>query len=183
MIPITFYNGPMRSGKSTLLISALQRNSYRKNIKTIFYRPKKDSRDFILRSVAIDLKHIEIQSLSDPKEILKTDGDVIGIDELHFISEEIVPYLLELYMKGKEIYVAGLNLDAYGEPWPSVRALLCCPEVNIITCFASCQRCGSRWATRTYGKYGNAGPIGEDAYESICFKCWQDHFNKQGRLI
>ena len=131
----------------------------------------------------MDLKNIDLITLEKPKDILNTDADVLGLDELHFISEEIVPYLLDLYMRGKEIYVAGLNLDANGIAWPSVRALLCCPEVNIVTCFASCQWCGSRWATRTYGKYGNAGVATEDAYESICFKCWQDYFNKQDKLI
>lgn len=185
LMPITFFSGPMRSGKSTRLWSELQRNSYRKNIKVVFFRPHKDTREFLVRSSlgGMDTQRISIETLENPKDLLKTDADVIGIDELHFLSEDVVDYILQLFLKGKEIYVAGLTVDANGVVWKSSQKLLCSPEVNVSRCFAACEWCGSRWATRTFGKFGNVG-VGDEQYEPICFNCWDGHFkNKQKSLI
>lgn len=185
MIPITFFSGPMRSGKSTKLLSELQRNSYRKNIKVILYRPKKDTREFMVRSAVggMDMSKINTIWLENSRDILDTDGDVIGLEELHFLPKDIVPFLLELYLRGKEIFIAGLTMDAEGVPWESTKALLCSPEVNVIRCYASCEWCGHKYATRTFGKYGNTG-VGDDHYEAICFACWDKHFKeKQKKLI
>lgn len=184
MTPITFFSGPMRSGKSTRLLSELQRSSYRKNIKVILFRPKKDTRDFMVRSAigGMDMSRIHIEFVGNVRDILQTDGDVIGLDELHFLDKDIVPVLLELYLAGKEIYVAGLTLDAEGTPWESTQSLLCSPEVNVIRCFAACEWCGHRYASRTFGKHGNVG-VGDSEYEAICFNCWDTHFKEKQKTL
>ena len=184
LFPITFFSGPMRSGKSTRLWSELQRNSYRKNVTVEFYRPHKDTRDFLVRSAVGGMKpeRIEIKKLENPQDILNTTADVIGLDELHFLTEEIVDYLLELYLQGKEIFVAGLTVDANGVVWKSSQRLLTSPEVNIVRCFAACEWCGNRWASRTFGKFGNVG-VGDEQYEPICLPCWDGHFkDKQSQM-
>ena len=183
LIPITFFSGPMRSGKSTRLLAELQRSSYRKDIKTVFYRPARDTRDFIARSMANDIGNIEVRTIQRAKDILDFDVDVVGIDELHFLEEEIVAYILQLYTQGKEIYVAGLNLDAFGTPWQSSQALLCSPEVNIVRCFGSCQLCSSRWATRTYSPTQVNNQVGDDIYKTVCFMCWEQQYDKQETLV
>lgn len=183
LIPITFFSGPMRSGKSTRLFAELQRSSYRKGVTTAFYRPAKDTREFLTRSMVADVKNIEIKPLVKSSDILEGDADIIGIDELHFIHEDIVEHLLFLYTQGKEIYIAGLNLDAFGNPWSSSQKLLCCPEVNVVRCFGSCQWCGGRWATRTYSSSGVNNVVGDDMYETVCFSCWKEAFDKQQALI
>lgn len=184
MIPITFFSGPMRSGKSTKLLSELQRHSYRKDIKVVLLRPKKDTREFMVRSAVggMDMSRIHIQWVDNPRDILETDADVIGLDELHFLDVDIVPVLLELYLQGKEIYVAGLTVDAEGIPWDSTQKLLCSPEVNVKRCFAACEWCGHRYASRTFGKHGNVG-VGDAEYEAICFKCWDNYFKEKQKTL
>lgn len=185
LMPITFFSGPMRSGKSTRLWSELQRNSYRKNVKVVFFRPHKDTREFLVRSAIGGMKteKIEILTLEEPRDILKTDADVIGLDELHFIDEKIVDCLLQLYLQGKELFIAGLTVDANGIVWKSSQRLLTSPEVNVVRCYAACEWCGNRWASRTFGKFGNVG-VGDEQYEPICFTCWDGHFkDKQDTLV
>lgn len=182
LIPITFFSGPMRSGKSTRLFAELQRSSYRKGVKTTFFRPAKDTRDFLVRSITTDMSNIEVRPLVNPRDIIDHATDVVGVDELHFITEDIVDHLLYLYTQGVEIYVAGLNLDAFGNPWASSQRLLCSPEVNVVRCFGSCQECGGRWATRTYSPSGVNNQVGDDMYVTVCFMCWNKAFDKQDTL-
>jgi thymidine kinase len=184
LIPITFFSGPMRSGKSTRLMAELQRNSYRKNIIVTFFRSHKDTREFLIRSSLgeLDMERIKTERLEKIQDLGQTNADVIGLDELHFYEEGIVDILLDLYLAGKEIYVAGLTVDANGIPWKSTQKLLCSPEVNVIRSFAACEWCGNRWASRTFGKFGNVG-VGDAQYEAICFACWDSHFKEKQKSL
>lgn len=182
LTPITFFSGPMRSGKSTRLLAELHRHSYRKNTKTVFFRPSHDTREFISRHMDIGNGEIIVHKIVQPKDLLSVEADVIGLDELHFMPVEIVDVLLELYLQGKEIFVAGLNLDAFGKAWESSQRLLTSPEVNVVRLFSACEWCGSKHASRTYGIDGNSG-VGDEKYQAICYPCWDTHLKEQQQIL
>ena len=69
------------------------------------------------------------------------DADVIGIDEIQFLSDEITHSLLSLVQQGKRIIVAGLDLDFKGEPFQTMATLLALAD-DVCKLAAICISCG-----------------------------------------
>lgn len=111
---IELFIGPMFAGKTTALIKrAKELESQGKKIQV--FKPKMDNRygeEVICTHDKLELKAYNIKSLEE----VKTDADVIIIDEFHFFPSKLIDYCKTWKNEGKHVIVSGLNLSYLGDP-------------------------------------------------------------------
>lgn len=134
------FTGPMFGGKTTRLLSVLERARYQKK-KIILYKPKIDSRyslDHVLTHSGLSW---ECKTIVTGDDILTNskDYDIIAVDEA-FLIQGLSQALLTLFKQGKTIYVSSIQLSAEGEPFDEIKEILpyatkieICPAVCPIT--------------------------------------------------
>src|SRR5262245_31482131 len=117
--------GPMFSGKSEELIRRLKRARIARQ-RVACYKPDIDLR-YHRSAIAShsEQKHdaSTIASVEDLRAALLPQLDaieVVGIDEVQFLSEEIIPLALELVHLGKRVILAGLDTTFANEPFGPV---------------------------------------------------------------
>ena len=121
--------GCMFSGKTEELIRRLRRATIAKQRVEIF-KPTVDKRYHESEVVS----HNQTSIRSTPVEfatdilLLTGDSDVIGIDEAQFFDQELVDVCRKLANSGKRVVVAGLDMDANGEPFGPMPYLLAIAE-------------------------------------------------------
>ena len=111
--------GSMFSGKTEELMRRLHRAEFAKqNVLTL--KPSIDTRKSLSCIVSHNNKEREAIALSNGKESLGMILDladetisVVGIDEVQFLSKEIVPVILELIERGKRVIVELKNGKQY----------------------------------------------------------------------
>lgn len=178
------YSGPMYSGKSTALYNTYI-ESLKKNKTILAIKPKIDKRyseesivthskkeipkEFVI-NLSLDL------SKSEWKDI-NFGVDVFLIDEIQFFDSGIVDFIKRLLNVGKEIHVAGLDMDSKGNSFGSVPEIMILAN-KVIKFEGICKNCGILNATRTYRKLEieNKEQVligGEDIYECRCYNCWK----------
>lgn len=183
-------SGGMYSGKSEELIRRLRRCKIAKQ-KVIAFKPSID-----VRYSATSIATHPVEGLGDFFEALPVTGvddfrsklealkdwDVIGFDEIQFMSEEIVPLLEDLANSGKRVIVAGLDLDSDGNPFGPIGDLLARADIAskmTAVCTApsfSGGLCGKP-ATKSYripeASNGSTVQVGSSGiYEARCRSCW-----------
>jgi thymidine kinase len=178
------YSGPMYSGKSTALYNTYI-ESLKKNKTILAIKPKIDKRyseesivthskkeipkEFVI-NLSLDL------SKSEWKDI-NFGVDVFLIDEIQFFDSGIVDFIKRLLNVGKEIHVAGLDMDSKGNSFGSMPEIMILAN-KVIKFEGICKNCGILNATRTYRKLEieNKEQVligGEDIYECRCYNCWK----------
>lgn len=190
---ITVFVGPMFSGKSGRLIT--QANSaVRANKSVLAVKPQIDTRDeaeIVTRlhdpvngeSLKRSYENAHLIDESDPDELRtlfsSEDPDVFIADEVQFFDAWFSEFVAELQLSGQtEVYLAGLDLDAWGDSFGHTRDLLTLADrVEKMTadCFIDgCQRKANRTqlldADKTDGSPVAVG--GKDMYEARCSRCW-----------
>ncbi len=146
--------GPMCAGKSEELIRRVNRFKYA-DISYLVFKPKIDTRS---KSEAKSrdgkrVRAIEVSKSTDIIEHLRAEKrcdrlyDAVAIDEAQFLDEELGKVCNELANRGYVVYVAGLDLDFRGEPFPSMKELLAYADV-VTKLTAICTVCGAE-ANRT----------------------------------
>jgi thymidine kinase len=172
---VTCIFGSMMSGKSTMLLSYVERALYA-NKKPVIVRPRTDSRDYVSRKkqkpgcpiLSIDDRLLELGNELD-------EYDTIYVDEGQFVNK-IGPDSNSLALSGKHVVIASLLGDSDMKPWTNVSELL--PYVDeIIKVNAVCCYCGSdERATFTFyeGMKSQQVVIGDetDHYRAACRNCW-----------
>ena len=173
-------SGPMFSGKSEELIRRLNRAFIAKQRVQVF-KPAIDDR---YDAVAVashngrSLDALPVAKVADIEAALQSDTQVVGIDEGQFLSDELIPFVLDLANAGKRVIIAGLDLDFRGEPFGPVPELLAHAEV-VEKLSAICY-CG-RFATRTQRLIGGHPAHYDDpvilvgASESYEARCREHH--------
>ena len=82
--------------------------------------------------------------VNNAKELLdnvEEDTLVVGIDEVQFFNEDLIPVIDELVKRGKRVIMAGLDMYASGEPWGIVPSLACKAKY-VDKLHAVCVHCG-----------------------------------------
>lgn len=123
--------GAMFSGKTEELMRRLKRAEWsRKSVVTIKHEIDQRQHQGYTYIMSHDGKQRLATSLGDKLEqleemfVLANDADVIGIDEIQFFPQTIIPIIHELIDAGKQVIVAGLDLDFRGMPFGIVPLLL-----------------------------------------------------------
>lgn len=121
--------GCMFSGKTEELIRRLRRATIAKQ-KVEIFKPAIDTRydeEHVVSHNKTSIRSTAVQFASDIL-LLAGNSDVIGIDEAQFFDEEIIDVCRKLANNGKRVIVAGLDMDAQGEPFGPMPQLLAIAE-------------------------------------------------------
>jgi thymidine kinase len=104
--------------------------------------------------------------------------DAVGIDEVQFFDDGIVPAVEELVGSGVRVVAAGLAQDFRAQPFGSMPTLLCVAEF-VDKLEAVCQRCGGPATLTQRLVDGAPAPLdgatvqigAQDSYEARCRSC------------
>ena len=171
--------GPMFSGKSEEMIRRLRRAEIAGQ-RVIIFKPRLDDRHAATEVVSHAGARMRAVAVESVTELVARAGghDVIGIDEVQFFDEAILPAVLALADGGIRVVVSGLDQDFRRLPFGVMPELLAQAEF-VDKLQSVCHRCGGT-ATTTQRLVGGApAPYsGEtivvgalDAYEARCRDC------------
>ena len=170
---ITLLLGPMFSGKSSILLSEIDKASIAK-IPCCIIRPKTDTRVFFTHSKR-DASICDNYNVDDLREIPAEKYEVICIDEGQFFKSLI--HTLEWAKDGKRVFISSLNGDRHQKEWSTTQEMI--PLVDeIVFLKAVCSKCGSYEASFSY-KMNDTSPAQVDiggsaeSFIALCRGCLQ----------
>lgn len=136
--------GCMFSGKSTHLIERIRELRREGQSVAVFY-PQVDTRALAGHLQTHADQQLEATSVVNANDLATVarlrPEPVIAIDEAQFFDDGIVDVCLELVDRGKQVLVAGLDLDFRGVPFGPMPQLLACAD-RVIKLAATCSVCG-----------------------------------------
>ncbi len=145
---LTIIFGPMFSGKTTKLVQELTRfidvTSESHKTKCLLINHTFDDRNLEIgiSSHGSSFKGvsdlIEIQRVSDLKQVDASIYDVIGIDETQFFND--LSQIIEWVNNGKVIIASGLITDAFMKPFGELYKMIPIAD-NVIQCHSICSEC------------------------------------------
>lgn len=164
--------GPVGAGKTTELFRQLERVEIADG-KTALFKPLTDNRHEGIRTHSgYERKALIIDGAEEIFEYLENDVKTVGIEEAQFFDDKICGVVRVLVNRGKQVIIAGLNLDFMGRPFGPLPVLMAQAE-HIIKLYAVCMGCGVP-ATRTKRKTDRKEQVvigGLDMYEPLCTQC------------
>jgi thymidine kinase len=178
---IEVITGSMFAGKTEELLRRVKRIEYAKK-DVIVFKPVIDNRYSADEVVSHNNGRVKSICISSPQEIYSYLAGkkpyAIAIDEVQFVSDDIIDVCEYYADRGVRVIVAGLDKDFRGEPFGVMPQLLARAEF-VTKLDAICQVCGAP-ATRTQrlingvpAKYSD--PIimvgAEEQYEPRCRHC------------
>jgi thymidine kinase len=178
--------GPMFSGKTSELIRLVEREVFAKRKGAIFkasFDKRKRTRGVSTHNGLEYEAYSTVPTSSGIRRIASITRaknlNVIGVDEVNFFPEAIVPLLDEL-ASSRRVIACGLNLDFRAEPFETTM-LLAARADRVRHLSAVCVVCGQE-ATRTQrlvaGKPApRDSPLivvgGKELYEPRCRSCYE----------
>ena len=178
--------GPMFSGKSEELIRRLKRARIARQ-RVLCFKPDIDlryHRNHIASHSAQTHDACPVTSVEDLREQLLPQLptiEVIGIDEVQFLSSEILTLVAELVAGGKRVLVAGLDMTFTAEPFGPVPALMALAD-KVTKLSAVCMVCGqSAIHTQRLGESQELVVVGATGlYEARCRAHFSPHADEHG---
>jgi thymidine kinase len=167
--------GPMFSGKSEELIRRVTRSRIAR-IPVQTFKPAVDVRYDERAVVSHSAQRVDATPVADSAQLLKTVDDstvVVGIDEAQFFDEGLSEVSEALALSGKQVIVAGLDLDYLRRPFEPIPTL--CGIAEYVTkMLAVCHRCGGPglFTQRTVRSDDLVVLGSEGAYEARCRLCY-----------
>jgi len=167
--------GPMFSGKSEELIRRVTRYGIAR-VPVQTFKPLIDTRYAEAEVVSHSNLSTAATPVADSEELLRSVEDrtvVVGIDEGQFFDEGLLDVVMLLAGAGKQLIVAGLDLDYLGRPFEPIPSLMLRAEYVTKT-LAVCHRCGGPGLfTQRVIKSDELVVLGAtDAYEARCRRCY-----------
>jgi thymidine kinase len=194
---IIIYTGPMFSGKTQALMARLQ-SKQRAHKNVLVVKPALDDRYDSVDEIVVKQKTTQrfekhasmaaypIKTVEQLGALIrKIDPDIIGVDEAQFFDIEFSVALDTIAHKSGgrvggttigrnlEVYVAGLDLDAWARPFGSMPDLLAVAD-RVEKFTANCFQCGqdARFTQKIGGSAGRIEVGADDLYEARCGGCW-----------
>lgn len=139
--------GPMFSGKSEELIRRLKRARIARQ-RVLCYKPDIDlryHRTHIASHSAQTHEAVPVTSVEHLRDTLfpqLQDVEVVGIDEVQFLSADVISLAAELISGGKRVLIAGLDMTFEAEPFGPVPALMAMAD-KVTKLSAVCMVCGA----------------------------------------
>ena len=167
--------GSMFSGKSEELIRRIRRAQIARQRVQIF-KPSVDTRYAADHIVSHSELRIPSESAKTAAELLatvKSDTEVVGIDEGQFFDAELPSVASELARRGVRVIVAGLDQDYLGKPFEPIPQLLAIAEY-ITKTLAICMVCGAP-ANHTQRLVASSERVlvgAQGTYEARCRHCF-----------
>ena len=172
--------GCMFSGKTEELIRRLKRATFAKQKVQIFKHSFDTRYDELCITTHYGLKLPTITCLTagDIMKALDNKIQVVGIDEMQFYGNDIIPAIEEIASQDIRVIISGLDMDFRGEPFGAMPQLLTLAE-KVDKLSAICSICGEP-ATRTQRLLdGHPAPYDSEVvsvgsvekYEARCRKC------------
>ncbi len=177
--------GPMFSGKSEELIRRIVRYQLAR-VPTQTFKPAIDDRYGDAQVVSHSSLSVAAEPVADSAELLRHVEDrtaVIGIDEGQFFDMGLVEVVERLAATGKQVIVAGLDLDYLGRPFEPIPTLMTRAEY-VTKSLAVCHRCGGAGMfTQRVIESDELVVLGAaGAYEARCRYCYSPGESRQERL-
>ncbi|MCJ7781390.1 MAG: thymidine kinase [Acidimicrobiia bacterium] len=177
--------GPMFSGKSEELIRRVTRYGIAR-IPVQTFKPQLDTRYATGAVVSHSNLSTEATAVADSTGLLHAVEDrtiVIGIDEGQFFDEGLVEVATNLAAAGKQLIIAGLDLDYLGRPFEPIPSLMLRAEY-VTKALAVCHRCGGPGLfTQRVVQSDELVVLGaQDAYEARCRRCYNPDEARQEEL-
>ena len=170
------FTGPMFGGKTTRLLSAIERYRLRQK-KVLTFKPLRDTRydpegQSIVTHRGYEINSVPIVAAEEiylHLEKRKVNSGVIALDEA-FMVEGSAEVLIDLYKSGFTILISSLQLSSDLKPFEEISKML--PwATRVEVCPAVCTICGAD-AYYTYKKDGNFTDEievgGKELYEPRC---------------
>ena len=176
-------SGVMFSGKSEELLRRVRRAMIARRRVQVFKSHLDDRYGGVFRISSHDGTELEAHPVSNSvqiAEMVRSDVQVVAIDEAQFLDEGVVRVANDLADRGIRVIVAGIDMDFRGEPFGPMPQLMAIAEI-VDKLHAICVVCGDL-ATRNQrlidGKPAPAeGPTiqvgGSESYEARCRRCHQ----------
>jgi thymidine kinase len=138
--------GPMFSGKSEELIRRLKRARIARQ-RVACFKPDIDLRYHRTAIASHSSQTHEATTVATVEDLRAAlypqlaEVDVIGIDEVQFLSPDVIPLALELVALGKRVLIAGLDTTFANEPFGPVPNLMALAD-KVTKLSAVCMVCG-----------------------------------------
>ena len=178
--------GPMFSGKSEELIRRLKRARIARQ-RVACFKPDIDLR-YERAAIASHSQQTHeacpVSSVEQMRAALFPQLDeieVVGVDEVQFLSPEIIPLTAELVVLGKRVLLAGLDMTFTAEPFGPVPALMAMAD-KVTKLSAVCMICGaSAIHTQRLGQSQELVVVGATGlYEARCRAHFDPHLDEHG---
>ena len=174
-------SGVMFSGKSEELLRRVRRALIARRRVQVFKSHLDDRYSGVFRISSHDGSELEAHPVNASvqiAEIVRSDTQVVAIDEAQFLDAGVIDVVNTLADRGVRVIVAGTDMDFRGEPFGPMAGLLAIAE-RVDKLHAICVVCGDL-ATRNQrlidGRPAPAeGPTiqvgGSESYEARCRRC------------
>lgn len=177
--------GPMFSGKSEELIRRVTRSKIAR-IPVQVFKPVIDTRygeTQIVSHSSLSVGAIPVPDATTLLEMVEEITVVVGVDEGQFLDDELIDVTDILARSGRQVIVAGLDLDYLGRPFPPIPTLAANSEY-LTKMLAVCHRCGAPAGyTQRIIQSDELVVLGAtDAYEARCRLCFNPLEPEQTRL-
>jgi len=181
---ITVYTGPMFSGKTQALMARLQ-SKQRAHKNVLVVKPALDDRYDSVDEIVVKQKTAQrfekhasmaaypIKNAAQLEALIREiNPDVIGVDEAQFFGDDFTVALAAI-ARDLDVYVAGLDLDAWAKPFGPMPQLLAVAD-RVEKFMANCFQCGqdARFTQKIGGSGGLIEVGADDLYEARCGSCW-----------
>ena len=172
---IEVITGSMFSGKSEELIRRIRRAQIARQ-KVQVFKPVIDDRfshDHIVSHSELRIPSESAKSASDLLAQVRSDTEVVGIDEGQFFDLNLPAACNTLADRGKRVIVAGLDQDYLGRPFEPMPQLLAIAEY-ITKTLAICMVCGDP-ANHTQRLVASSDRVlvgASGLYEARCRHCF-----------
>lgn len=177
--------GPMFSGKSEELIRRVVRVKIAKRPVQVF-KPSLDDRYAETEVVSHSNLSVTAIPVADSQELLERVDprtEVVGVDEAQFFDDGLLEVVEALALAGKQVIVAGLDLDYLGRPFEPIPRIAHRSEF-VTKIMAVCHRCGDPANFTQRIVQGDELVVlgATDSYEARCRRCWDPNEPEQPKL-